>query len=264
VQTEGRSINLFYLKDNSRSRIELKEGVYTIVDTDLSFSKAEIIAELYAYPERFSPNVILRGLYQETILPGVVFIGGGGELAYWMELKNVFAVANVHFPVLQLRNSFLFIKSKMAKQWAELGFTFNDLFLTIPSLEASFVKTHTQHNLSLSNSIKELESLYISIKAQVEKIDATLGAHTMNLSVQSAKKMVALEKKMLKAEKRKQATSLERIRHIKENLFPENSLQERVDNFAEWVGDYGWAWVDAVLEHSNTMEQGFTILSAKE
>jgi uncharacterized protein YllA (UPF0747 family) len=138
------------------------------------------------------------------------------------------------------------------------------LFLTIPSLEASFVKTHTQHNLSLSNSIKELESLYISIKAQVEKIDATLGAHTMNLSVQSAKKMVALEKKMLKAEKRKQATSLERIRHIKENLFPENSLQERVDNFAEWVGDYGWAWVDAVLEHSNTMEQGFTILSAKE
>ncbi len=264
VQTEGRSINLFYLKDNSRSRIELKEGVYTIVDTDLTFTQAQIISELYAYPERFSPNVILRGLYQETILPGVVFIGGGGELAYWMELKNVFAVANVHFPVLQLRNSFLFIKSKMAKQWAELGFTFNDLFLTIPSLEASFVKTHTQHNLSLSNSIKELESLYISIKAQVEKIDATLGAHTMNLSVQSAKKMVALEKKMLKAEKRKQATSLERIRHIKENLFPENSLQERVDNFAEWVGDYGWAWVDAVLEHSNTMEQGFTILSAKE
>ena len=264
VQTEGRSINLFYLKDNSRSRIELKEGVYTIVDTDLTFTQAQIISELYAYPERFSPNVILRGLYQETILPGVVFIGGGGELAYWMELKNVFAVANVHFPVLQLRNSFLFIKSKMAKQWAELGFTFNDLFLTIPSLEASFVKTHTQHNLSLSNSIKELESLYISIKAQVEKIDATLGAHTMNLSVQSAKKMVALEKKMLKAEKRKQATSLERIRHIKENLFPENSLQERVDNFSEWVGDYGWAWVDAVLEHSNTMEQGFTILSAKE
>jgi len=264
VQTEGRSINLFYLKDNNRARIELKEGVYSIVDTDLSFSKAEIIAELHAHPERFSPNVILRGLYQETILPGIVFIGGGGELAYWMELKNVFATANVHFPVLQLRNSFLFIKSKMAKQWTELGFEIKDLFQPLSILDASYIKAHTQHNLSLSNSIKELENLYLSIKEQVEKIDTTLGAHTMNLSVQSAKKMVALEQKMLKAEKRKQVTSLERIHHIKQTLFSENSLQERVDNFSEWVGDYGWAWVDAVLQHSNTMEQGFTILSSEE
>ena len=264
VQTEGRSINLFYLKDNTRARIELKEGVYTIVDTDLSFSKAEIIAELHAHPDRFSPNVILRGLYQETILPGIVFIGGGGELAYWMELKNVFATANVHFPVLQLRNSFLFIKSKMAKQWTELGFEIKDLFQPLSILDAAYIKAHTQHNLSLSNSLKELENLYLSIKEQVEKIDTTLGAHTMNLSVQSAKKMVVLEQKMLKAEKRKQVTSLERIHHIKQILFPENSLQERVDNFSEWVGDYGWAWVDALLQHSNTMEQCFTILSAEE
>ena len=264
VQTEGRSINLFYLKDNTRARIELKEGVYTIVDTDLSFSKAEIIAELHAHPDRFSPNVILRGLYQETILPGIVFIGGGGELAYWMELKNVFATANVHFPVLQLRNSFLFIKSKMAKQWTELGFEIKDLFQPLSILDAAYIKAHTQHNLSLSNSIKELENLYLSIKEQVEKIDTTLGGHTMNLSVQSAKKMVVLEQKMLKAEKRKQVTSLERIHHIKQILFPENSLQERVDNFSEWVGDYGWAWVDAILQHSNKMEQGFTILSAEE
>ena len=261
VQTEGRSINLFYIKDNTRARIELNNGTYSIVDSNLTFTQAEIIAELHAHPERFSPNVILRGLYQETILPGVVFIGGGGELAYWMELKNVFAAANVHYPVLQLRNSFLFIKGKMAKQWAALGFGLHDLFQPLLSLEAAYVKANTNNDLSLSASLKELSTLYNRIKEQVEKVDSTLGAHSINLSIKSAKKMEELEKKMLKAEKRKQAVAIERIHHIKQALFPQNSLQERVDNFAEWVGDYGWTWVEAVLANSNTMEQNFTILS---
>jgi len=264
VQTEGRLINLFYLKENTRARIELNDGKYTVVDSNISFTQAEIIAELHAHPERFSPNVILRGLYQETILPGIVFIGGGGELAYWMELKNVFAAANVHYPVIQLRNSFLFIKEKMAKQWADLGFELNELFQSLIPLEAQFVKTHTHNDLSLLTSINALETLYLSIKEQVEKVDATLGVHTINLSIQSAKKLVELEKKILKAEKRKQATSLERIHHIKHSLFPENSLQERVENFAEWVGDYGWAWVEAILQDSNAMEQSFTIISIQE
>ena len=263
VQTQGRSINLFYLKDNSRARIELNEGVYSVVDTDITFSQAEIIEELHAHPERFSPNVILRGVYQETILPGFVFIGGGGELAYWMELKEVFAAANVHYPVLQLRNSFMFIKPKMAKQWHDLGFELNELFNTTLDLEVAYVKANTVHDLSLEKSIEAMKNLYQQIQDQSIIVDATLGDHTLNLSVQSVKKLVELEKKILKAEKKKQAIAIERIQHIKNELFPQNSLQERVDNFAEWVGEYGWSWVDAVLAHSNTLQHSFTILVAE-
>ena len=263
VQTEGRAINLFYLKDNLRARIELTEGVYTIIDTDITFTKDEMIAELHAHPERFSPNVILRGVYQETILPGITFIGGGGELAYWMELKDVFKEAGVHYPLLQLRNSFLFINAKMSKQWNELGFELTDLFKTSLELEVAYVKAHAQHNLSLEASIEAMKTLYTQIQNQAVKVDATLGDHTMNLSVQSVKKLGELEKKILKAEKKKQAIAIERIQHIKKQLFPENSLQERVDNFAEWVGEYGWSWVEAVLNNSNTLQQSFTILTAE-
>jgi bacillithiol biosynthesis cysteine-adding enzyme BshC len=263
VQTEGRIINLFYLQDNTRSRIELKDELYSIVDTELVFTKEQIIAELHAHPQKFSPNVILRGLYQETILPSIVFVGGGGELAYWMELKNVFEAAGVHYPVLQLRNSFLFLKQKIAKQWLDLGFNLTDLFNPILKLESDFAKTHTQNNLSLSNALSELEILYKAIHDQAIKVDATLGDHTMNLSTQAVKKLIELEKKLIKAEKRKQATAIERIHHIKNELFPENSLQERVDNFSDWVGDHGWDWVEAVLQNSNTMEQSFTIVSVQ-
>ena len=263
VQTEGRAINLFYLKDNIRARIELNEGVYTIVDTNITFTKEEIMAELNAHPERFSPNVILRGVYQETILPGIAFIGGGGELAYWMELKNVFKEAGVHYPLLQLRNSFLFIHKKMTTQWSALGFELVDLFKITLDLEVAYVKANAKHELSLKASIDSMKTLYSQIQNQAIQIDATLGDHTMNLSTQAIKKLVELEKKIVKAEKKKQAIALERIQNIKKQLFPANSLQERVDNFAEWVGEYGWDWVDAVLLHSNTLQQSFTILTVE-
>lgn len=157
----------------------------------------------------------------------------------------------------------MFINEKMAKQWSDLGFTLSDLFKPSLDLEVSYVKANTKNELSLVASIDAMKGLYNEIQSQAIKVDATLGDHTMNLSVQSIKKLMELEKKILKAEKKKQAIALERIQHIKAGLFPHNSLQERVDNFAEWVGDYGWDWVEAVLQNSQTLDHSFMILVAE-
>jgi uncharacterized protein YllA (UPF0747 family) len=115
VQANPREINLFYLKDNLRERIVRKDNNFHIHNTDLHFTREEILKELQDHPERFSPNVILRGLFQETLLPNIAFIGGGGELAYWLQLKDLFTHYDVPFPVLVLRNSFLIVE----KQWQE-------------------------------------------------------------------------------------------------------------------------------------------------
>jgi bacillithiol biosynthesis cysteine-adding enzyme BshC len=260
VQSEGRAINLFYLKDATRNRIEKNGELFSVVDTNIQFTQAEIIQELQAYPDRFSPNVILRGAYQETIIPSVVFVGGGGELAYWMELKNVFEQAGVDYPVIILRNSFLFINDKQAKQWASLEFNIEALFNSIQALEIAFVKTQSVENLALTEHIASLTDLYKVIQQDVIKIDSSLGDHALNLSVQAQKKLALLEKKMIRAEKRKQHTSLARIHSIKSELFPDNNLQERVENFSNWVGDFGWNWVEAILNNSNSVDASFTII----
>ena len=260
VQSEGRAINLFYLKDATRNRIEKNGELFSVVDTNIQFTQAEIIQELQAYPDRFSPNVILRGAYQETIIPSVVFVGGGGELAYWMELKNVFEQAGVDYPVIILRNSFLFINDKQAKQWASLEFNIEALFNSIQALEIAFVKTQSVENLVLTEHIASLTDLYKLIQQDVIKIDSSLGDHALNLSVQAQKKLALLEKKMIRAEKRKQHTSLARIHSIKSELFPDNNLQERVENFSNWVGDFGWSWVEAILNNSNSVDASFTIV----
>ena len=261
VQSDGRDLNLFYLKENTRNRIEKKEAAYIVVDTDIRFTEEEIVKELHANPERFSPNVILRGVYQETILPGVAFIGGGGELAYWMELKNVFNEVKVHYPILQLRNSFMFMNEKQTANWNNLGFTLVHLFKPVLELELDYIKSQTKENLALTNQIASLNELYESIGQDVIKIDTSLGDHAKNLSVQAQKKLALLEKKMIRAEKRKQQISIDRIQAIKGSLFPKNSLQERVENFAEWVGDYGWDWVEAIMQHSTTLNPSFTIIT---
>ena len=191
----------------------------------------------------------------------MLFIGGGGELAYWMELKNVFEEVCVHYPVLQLRNSFLFIKEKQCSQWNSLEFELGELFKTTLDLEMAFVKKQAKENLALTEHIASLNKLYETIQKDVIKIDASLGDHALNLSIQAQKKLELLEKKMVRAEKRKQHTSINRIHNIKAELFPNNSLQERVENFSEWVGLYDWAWVEAIMENSKTMQTGFTIIT---
>jgi len=116
VQVNPREINLFYLKEDLRERIVEQNGTYFVNDTDISFTKSELLAELEKHPERFSPNVIMRPLYQEVILPNLCYIGGGGELAYWFQLKSYFKAVNVPFPMLLLRNSVLVKTAKQSEK----------------------------------------------------------------------------------------------------------------------------------------------------
>ncbi len=261
VQSEGRSINLFYLKDSIRARIEKQGEQFIVVDTDIQFTEKEIIAELHQYPERFSPNVILRGVYQETILPGVVFVGGGGELAYWMELKNLFQQLGVHYPLLQLRNSFLLIRQKQSDQWAAMQFEEQDLFKPILELEVAYVKKHATQALDLQDQINNLSTLYSTIKNEVLKVDPTLGTHADNLAQQAKAKLLVLEKKMVRAEKRKQSVDIQRIHRIKKELFPQDNLQEREEHFSRWVGQFDLSWIDTIMEHSTGLESRFRIIN---
>ena len=131
---------MFYLKDGFRERIEKREHRFFVLNTDISFNEYELKKELEYNPERFSPHVILRGIYQETILPNLAFIGGGGELAYWLQLKDLFSQYHVPYPVLALRNSFLDIEEKWKKKIQHLGLSINDLFIDPSELLNRIVK----------------------------------------------------------------------------------------------------------------------------
>lgn len=264
VQANPRPINLFYLIDDKRERIEQKGNVWQVINTSISFSKEELIAELHSHPERFSPNVILRGLYQETILPNIAFIGGAGETAYWLQLKQLFNHYSVPFPVLVLRNSFLIVEEKWQDKMTKLGYAIQDFFLSVDDLTNQLITKNTTNPIQLSESLGPLKSLYEQIKQQATQVDATLAAHVEALQKKAIDRLRELEKKMFRAEKRKFATQRQQIVQLKQQLFPLDSLQERVENMGGLYARFGPTFIDKLYQHSLALEQEFVLLSVSK
>lgn len=263
LQANPREINLFYLKDEMRERIVKKGSEFRVQNSELKFTQEELLKELGAHPERFSPNVILRGIYQETILPNIAYIGGGGEIAYWLQLKDLFENYQVPYPVLLLRNSFLVVEKKWQEKITRLGFTAEDFFLTEEELMNLLVARDSKNEIKLNGNFTDAEKLYESLKKQALAVDASLGQHVDALKTQSLYRLQELEKKMRRAEKRKFADQKRQISSVKENLFPRNGLQERVDNFMYYYAKWGKGFIQQVYEHSLSLEEEFVILTEK-
>jgi bacillithiol biosynthesis cysteine-adding enzyme BshC len=264
IQANPRPINLFYLKDDLRNRIErTPDNSFEVVDTPLRFTEAEMRDELQRYPERFSPNVILRGLFQETILPNLAFIGGGGETAYWLELKSLFDHYRTPFPVLVLRNSFLLVSHPWVEKMVHAGFGVTDLFRPADVLVNELVRRESDNTLSLEEEIAAANSYYESLKALARPIDPTLEEHVSALQTRALEPIRALDKKLLKAEKRKFGDQQRQIHALKAALFPHDNLQERIENFMPWYAALGPGFISDIYRNSLVLEQEFVVLSQR-
>ena len=260
VQAAGRELNLFYLKDDIRERVEFQNNSFLVANTSLSFSKEEIEQELKEHPERFSPNVILRPVFQEFILPNIAFIGGGGELAYWLELKLVFESVAVPFPVLLLRNSFMILSSKIASKIASLNLDALAFFKPANELINDLVQKESTLDLKLDQQKKSFSSLYETMKQAATNVDVSLQRHVEALQTQAIKRIDQLEKKMLKSEKKKFEAQQRQVQKIKDSLFPNGSLQERVDNLLPFYAMWGKGFLKMLYETSTGLSQEFCIV----
>lgn len=260
VQAGGRELNLFYLQENSRERIEAANGQWSIINSKQVFTEAEIVKELHEFPERFSANVILRPVFQEMLLPNVAFIGGGGEIAYWLELKDVFAAVQVPFPVLVLRNSFLLAEKKQVEKAKALNFKIEDLFATEQELLNILVKRDSEVPLDLEKEKELVQQFYASLRNRAAAVDTTLLAHTEALEKLALRKITALEKKMFRAEKKKFEAQQRQLHKLKLQLFPHNNLQERIENFMPFYAKWGKEFINTIYNNSLALEQQFMVI----
>lgn len=262
IQAAPREINLFYLKDDLRERIIKNETTnqYEINGTNLQFNELELIEELKNHPNRFSPNVMMRPLYQEKILPNLAYIGGGGELAYWLELMQTFEHFNINFPMLILRNSALFIDKKMDAKWKNTGFSNNDLFEPFDTLSKVFINKNEQTQIDFSEHRNHLQNLKDRLEQEALEIDANLKQPLEAEFTKMQKSLQNLEQKMIRAAKRKSSEPLNQIQNIQHKLLPNGGLSERYDNFMPYYLKWGDAFFDALFEHFDCLEKQFLVL----
>ena len=261
TQVNPREINLFYIENNLRERILFEDGIFKINNTKTTFSKNGIVELLTTNPEKFSPNVILRPLYQEVILPNLCYIGGGGEIAYWLELKSTFEAFQCTFPILLLRNSALLVTKKQEDKMEKLKLSWEQLFSKQEILINQKVKEISEIPIDFSTQKmalqKQFEALY-SIANQTDK--SFLGAVKAQ-EIKQIKGLKNLEMRFLKAQKRKYHSELERIILLQNELFPNQSLQERQANFSEFYLECGKSFISLLFDNLKPLENNFAILT---
>jgi len=260
IQVNPRDINLFYIEDALRERIVFEDGVFKVNNTDIQFSKEQIIAETGAHPEKFSPNVIMRPLYQEVILPNLCYIGGGGELAYWLELKAFFAYTGVTFPILLLRNSVLLATQKQTEKLDKLGLTWVDVFLKQQDLLNKKVQDYSEHSLDFTEQKAFLSDQFRKLAEVAARTDASFSGAVKAQELKQLKGLENLEKRLLKAEKRHHSEALARIATLQNELFPNRSLQERRANFAEFYLEYDGRLIEALFTQLQPLKQEFNVV----
>lgn len=260
IQVNPREINLFYINDNLRERILETNGVFGVLDTEIRWTKEELLSEVRAHPERFSPNVILRPLYQEIILPNLCYIGGGGELAYWLQLKSNFESQKVTFPILLLRNSVLLITGKQKEKLDKLKVSVTDLFLDQEDLMTKMTKSISDIKIDFSAQKEHLKTQFEALYKLADQTDRSFKGAVAAQEVKQIKGLDNLEKRLLKAQKRKLDEVLERIRAAQNELFPQQSLQERHMNFSEFYLEYGEGIIQKLVDNLDPLKAEFVIL----
>lgn len=260
VQVNPREINLFYLDKNLRERIIKENDTYLINNTNLKFSEKELLDILESHPEKFSPNVIMRPLYQEVILPNLCYIGGGGELAYWLELKAFFEEVKIPFPVLLLRNSVVLVSDKQNRKREKLGLSFADLFEKQPKLVDRKAKEFSKIEVDFTALKTQLQKQFDTLKAAVNKTDKSFAGAVNAQERKQIKGLENLEKRLLKANKKYFAEQLSHIISLQNELFPNQSLQERQNNFAEYYSEYGRLFFDKLFDELEPLSHNFNVV----
>ena len=260
IQVNPRDINLFYLHEGIRERIVFEHETYSVLNTDISFTKDEILSEVQKYPERFSPNVLIRPLYQEVLLPNLCYIGGGGELAYWLQLKSYFDESQISYPILLLRNSVQVISTKQRNKLGKLNISLEELFLKQKELLDKKVKENSGLELTFSDKISFLQNQFDDLRKVAGQTDSSFIGAVNAQEKKQINGLKKLEKRLLKAEKRRLQDLVTRITTIQNQLLPNGGLEERQRNFSEYYLEYGPEFIRRIKNDLKPLEGAFSIL----
>lgn len=261
AQIYPREINLFWLEAGVRERIVRLGDGYGLAKGQRLWSAVEMMTALQEQPACFSPNVVLRPVYQELVLPNVAFIGGGAEVAYWMLLTKVFKRAQVSFPVVLLRTSAMVIEKSSHSKLEKLALQLHDLFGDTEDIIKAFMDKQEVGAFSLEAITTQFNALYEQAASEVHRVDPSLKAAVLAEGKKTEGVLKGLEARVRKAQKQKHETELNQIRALKSKLFPDNHLQERHDNFMNFYLTHGDAFIAYCVSEMDPLRKAFLIFS---
>lgn len=260
IQVTPREINLFYIQDGVRSRIVREDDHFSIEDVG-RFSKKELEEELSNFPERFSPNVALRPLYQEMILPNITYVGGAGEIGYWLQLKGVFDAVDVTYPMIQIRNSVAWLDGATYKKMQKIEMVLEDVFKSTDLIKREYIEEHASEEIDtrhIEEKSKELAALFTETLLQLDPSNEAYAAAEVK---RLEKQIDSIQQKLMRQSKANHEQAMKNIEFVKDKLFPGGGLQERVINFFSFCPDGAYRKrLDKLYSSLNVEQNDFIVL----
>lgn len=257
-QAQARACNLFLLDETGRHRIDPSVNGFTI--DGKACTREELLQLVEEQPESFSPNVILRPVYQETILPNLVYIGGGGEMAYWIQLKGVFDAHKTVYPLLQQRNSLLLIDGGTAKRIAKTGWDLTRFFEPKEQLRREYLLENDADQLDISAIEAQFQTLKLAMIQKAKAVDISLESFAEAETVRMAKQLEAFGQRLTKQVKQQHEQALKSIDAVCDRFMPHNQLQERYFHWLNFApsGEYA-PLLEQIYEAMDPFESGLIV-----
>lgn len=229
-----RECNLFYINsDGTRQRISKNEGIFQIEEKN--YTAEELVGMVNENPQQFSPNALLRPVYQELILPNLTYIGGGGEIAYWLQLNEVFNMLGLTFPLLRVRDSILLLRAKEMAELESLNLSVPDLKRDLHDLIKEIALEDVSIEIELKAELEQLNAIKVQLSKKAEAVNKGLVGMIEAEFSKMEKSIERIESKLIKAEKAKHEVKANKIKKLQSKIYPNGGFQERYDNFIPYI-----------------------------
>jgi bacillithiol biosynthesis cysteine-adding enzyme BshC len=249
AQVKVRPVNLFYSTDDGRFLIEPVENEFRLRRKRKKFTQDEIINEIDNHPENFSPNVLLRPICQDYILPTAFYIGGPSEISYFAQVTPLYDFYKLNQPFIYPRASATIFEKSLENILEKYNLSFEDIFITSDDLKTKIINSLSKHSVDdiFAESNNQIELVLDKLKENLFEFDKTIADSTGKYRQKILNYLDELKSKAVDAQKKKHEITLRQIDKLANSLFPNNNLQERELNFAYYYNKYGESFVEKIL-----------------
>lgn len=251
AQVKIKPINLFYIEDGGRYLIEPSGNDFRLKGKRKKFTKEQLIAEINSNPEKFSPNVVLRPICQDFILPTAYYVAGPSEICYHSQIYPYYAVHNLTTPILYPRASATIIESKVKNILIKYGLKLQDFFTDLESLATNITDKNSEivvNNL-IQKILNEMVNPFEELKENLIKIDPTLEDVVKTAMNKTFQAIELVKEKALMAQRKKNEIIFRQIYKTSNILYPDENLQEREINFIYFANKYSLNFIDYIFEN---------------
>lgn len=248
AQTDPSNLFLNCTDGRIKLRWDAERDVWTAKSHQLSTT--ELLQKVKENPNLLSPNVFLRPIVQEYLLPNLAYVAGPGEIAYYAQTKTYFEFFGLQMPVIFPRLTATIIEKPFHRYWDELPVRFHDYFQRIEDLESQLV--HSMQPIDLDAKFQQWQDEVTvssdAYKQAIKHIDASLEQTVERALVNFGNELQKIKGKVFKALKHKDEVTIQRIRKVHASVYPNNHLQERLIGFLHYLNRYGVQTVGKLVE----------------